>query len=68
MQDIQREMANLERASTSQIPSSEPIHDADSMRANIELLHAEVELLKRAQLSQSLSDEQAPPYTVLNTH
>jgi hypothetical protein len=60
MQDIQREIANLERTSTSQIPSSEPIHDADSMRDNIELLRAEVELVKRAQLSQSLSNEQAP--------
>jgi len=66
MQDIQLEMAYLERESMSQIPSSEPIHDADDLRANMELLRGEVELLRQAQHSQwaqGLSDEQVPAYT-----
>jgi hypothetical protein len=63
MRAIQQEMADIERASTAQI---EPIHDAGDLRANMEALQAEVELLREAQKSQwmqGLSDGQVPPYT-----
>lgn len=62
MQDIQQEMADIERASTAQI---EPIHDAGDLRANLEALRAEVELLRQAQKSTwvGLSDGQVPAYT-----
>ena len=65
MQVIQQEMADLERASMSQV-ASEPMNDADDLRANMEVLRGEVEMLKQAQHSQwahGLSDDQVPAYT-----